>query len=138
MPRSDAYDRHPEHTLVLAEAPAAVRVLVEGMKVAETRRGLRLREDRYPEVVYVPREDVRMSLLSRSSYTTHCPFKGDATHFDFRRSGHSIERVAWSYENPFDQMAAIRDHLAFYADRAETLPLEDGTRKERDDGNPRG
>jgi uncharacterized protein (DUF427 family) len=66
-----------------------------------------------------------MDLLARSKHSTHCPFKGDASYFDFigqrvcqpAVQQKEIEQVAWSYEDPFDQMAEIRDHLAFYSDR---------------------
>ncbi|MEM9175466.1 MAG: DUF427 domain-containing protein [Myxococcota bacterium] len=123
MARSEAYDRHPEHALRFEDAPAAIRVYVGDALVAETRRGLTLRESRSLPVVYVPREDVRMDRLDRVAHTTHCPFKGDATYFDVIGDARS-EKVAWSYEDPFDQMEALRDHLAFYPDRARVEPLE--------------
>jgi uncharacterized protein (DUF427 family) len=65
------------------------------------------------------------SALERSEHTTHCPFKGDATYFDFRDGNQEIAEIAWSYEDPFDQMHAIREHLAFYPDRVTLTPLED-------------
>ena len=92
--------------------------------VAETKRGLLLREGNYPPTVYVPRADVEMSLLSRVTHSTHCPFKGDASYYDFTGDGPVVEQLAWSYEDPFDQMEAIRDHLSFYTDRAEIEPLD--------------
>lgn len=124
MTRSEAYDKHPQHTLAFDDAPAAVRVRVGGVVVAETKRGLLLREGKYPPTVYVPRADVEMSLLSRVTHSTHCPFKGDASYYDFTGDGPVVERLAWSYEDPFDQMEAIRDHLSFYTDRAEIEPLD--------------
>ena len=127
MARSEAYDRHPEHVLRFEDSPAAVRVRVGETIVAETRRGLTLLEGSYPPVVYVPREDVRMAVLERVAHSTHCPFKGDASYFDFGAPDDDarVEQVAWSYEDPFDQMEAIRDHLAFYADRAIVESLGD-------------
>jgi uncharacterized protein (DUF427 family) len=129
MARSEAYDRHPDHVLGFEDAPAAVRVRVGERVLAETHRGLTLLEGRYPAVVYVPREDVRMECLRRVDHSTHCPFKGDAAYFDFRdpaRDGpEPVAQVAWSYEDPFDQMEAIRGHLAFYADRAIIESLDD-------------
>lgn len=125
MARSEAYDRYPEHVLAFDEAPARLRVRCGDVLIAKTERGLRLREGSYPPVVYVPREDVRMDRLGRSSHVTHCPFKGDAHYFDFTGGDDSTDgapsvvRVAWSYEDPFDQMEAIRGHLAFYADRVD-------------------
>ena len=125
MAHSTAYDRHPEHTLRFEERPASIRVCVGDRVIAETRRGLQLREGRYPAVVYLPRDDIQMTALERSEHTTHCPFKGDATYFDFRDGNQEIAEIAWSYEDPFDQMHAIREHLAFYPDRVTLTPLED-------------
>lgn len=127
MARSTAYDRHPEHTLAFDDAPAGLRVRVGDVVVAETRRGRLLREGRYPPVVYVPREDVAMERLARSDHSTHCPFKGDATYYDLadRAGAEGVEQLAWSYEDPFDQMEAIRGHLAFYPDRATLEPIGD-------------
>ena len=57
---------------------------------------------------------MRMDRLARTDHGSHCPFKGDASYF-------SIEGVAdnavWSYEHPFDEVARIREHLAFYPDK---------------------
>ena len=65
-------------------------------------------------VVYFPREDVRMGELQSHELVTRCPFKGFATHF-----GHaSAEKpVAWSYEDPYTEMARIKDYVAFYQQR---------------------
>jgi len=122
---STAFERFPDHRIAIDDARAGVRVTRNGTILAETRRGLVLREGRYPAVVYVPREDVRMDRLVRSDHATHCPFKGDASYFDFGEGDARIAQVAWSYEDPFDQMSAIRDHLAFYADRVEIESLGD-------------
>ncbi len=138
MARSTAYDEYPQHELVIDEQPIRLRVSVDDEVIAETKCGLNLREGRYPAVVYVPREDVRMDRLRRSDHSTHCPFKGDANYFDFRgdirgdsrgdRQGEDIAerpQIAWSYESPFDQMIALRDHLAFYPDRVTLEILSD-------------
>jgi len=145
MSRSTAYDKYPEHRLEFDEERVGLRVRVDGEVLAETTRGLKLREGRYPPVVYVPREDVHMERLRQSDHSTHCPFKGDASYFDVKadtrsdgaddpvdqevntrggNEGSGDSQVAWSYESPFDQMAEIRDHLAFYPDRVtlEILP----------------
>ena len=126
MTRSTAYDRFPEHRIEIDAERVGVRVRVrlDGTLLAQTSRGLSLREGTYAPVVYVPREDVRMDRLARSDHSTHCPFKGDASYFDFAAGEASVEQVAWSYEDPFDQMIAIRDHLAFYPDRVEIEPVD--------------
>ena len=118
MALSPAYEKNPGHTLTIDDQRVGLRVSIGDVVVAETTLGLNLREGRYPAVVYVPRDDVHMDRLARSDHSTHSPFKGDASYFDFAGASSPIEQIAWSYEDPFDQMAEIRDHLAFYPDRA--------------------
>ena len=127
MARSEAYDRHPEHVLRFEDRPAAVRVRVGETIVAETRRGLTLLEGSYPPVVYVPREDVRMAVLERVAHSTHCPFKGDASYFDFGSPDDDarVEQVAWSYEEPLAPYETLRRCVAFHAGRVDAAWIDD-------------
>jgi uncharacterized protein (DUF427 family) len=122
MVLSTAYEKHPQHQIEIDEEKVGLRVTLHGEVLAETTRGLNLREGNYPAVVYIPREDVHMERLTARDHSTHCPFKGDASYFCSGRKA-SGEDLAWSYETPFDQMAAIQGHLAFYADRVAIEPF---------------
>ena len=127
MTLSTAYEKHPQHRIEIDDELLALRVTLNGEVLAETTRGLNLREGKYPAVVYVPREDVNLDRLKASAHTTHCPFKGDASYFDYLgndQNAGAVQQVAWSYETPFDQMAAIRGHLAFYSNLVTIEPLE--------------
>jgi uncharacterized protein (DUF427 family) len=84
--------------------------------IAESGKALVLREDGYPPVYYLPREDVAMELLDRSDKVTHCPHKGDAAHFHIVGVSSRIENGAWSYEAPKPSAEAIAGYLAFYPD----------------------
>ena len=95
-------------------ASERVRVLRDGEVVADSREALVLEEARYPPVYYLPRRDVRMERLERSSRHTHCPHKGEASYFSFKGGP---ENAVWSYEHPIPQALAIKDHLAFYPDK---------------------
>lgn len=119
MARSEAFARFPEHTITIQPEPRRVRVRAGGEIVAETADALRLDEARYAPCYYVPRKDVRMELLERSDHTTHCPFKGDAAYYTLRVGGREEPNAVWTYEAPFDEVEAIREHLAFYTDRVE-------------------
>jgi uncharacterized protein (DUF427 family) len=72
-----------------------------------------------PIVYYIPRKDVRMDRLVRSSHRTHCPFKGDASYFSVAGGP---DNAVWSYEAPYDEMLAIKERLAFYPDKFEITP----------------
>src|SRR6185503_10471760 len=64
---------HPsEHT---------IRVELNGEVLAESTRATALEETGLPTRYYLPREDVRMDLLTATDTTSHCPFKGDASYF---------------------------------------------------------
>ncbi|MEY2471255.1 MAG: hypothetical protein QOK28_584 [Actinomycetota bacterium] len=65
-------------------------------------------------VVYFPRADVHMEQLAPHELVTRCPFKGLATHWSLPGGG---EPVAWSYEDPYTEMARIKDYVAFYQQR---------------------
>jgi uncharacterized protein (DUF427 family) len=89
--------------------------------VADTTAALELREASYPAVFYVPRSDADMTLLERTEHATYCPYKGDASYFTIRAGEAAAENAVWSYEQPHDAVAGIRDHLAFYPDSVEIV-----------------
>lgn len=98
-----------------------VVVTFAGREVARTRRALTLQESVYPAVQYIPRADVDMTLLERTARSTHCPYKGDAAYYSIAAGGRRAENAVWTYEAPFDGVAAIKDHLAFYPDRVDSI-----------------
>lgn len=85
-----------------------------GAVLAETSNALELNEGSMTPVVYFPRDDIAMAFLDRTDKVTHCPHKGDATHFSVVTKSRTLENVAWSYENPTAGTAQIKDHVAFY------------------------
>ena len=91
--------------------------------IAESRAALELSEGDYPAVVYFPRGDVAMAFLEKTDKSTHCPHKGDATHYSISAPGGTLENAAWSYEAPKDRVAEIAGHVAFYADRVNVEKL---------------
>lgn len=114
------------HRISLQPAGGRVRVSMGGVVLAESDRATLLLEDGCPPRWYLPRQDVRLDLLRRSTTTTVCPFKGEATYWSYDRAGAAGADVAWSYEDPVDAMAAIRGLLCFYAERAETSSTTPG------------
>jgi len=115
-----------DHPIVIERSASRVRVTVAGRVIADSRAALTLRESDYPPVHYVPRSDVDMSLLERTDQQTYCPYKGDAAYYSITNGGARTANAVWTYEAPFDAVAKIKDHLAFYSDRVdriEELPL---------------
>ena len=98
-----------------------VRVEFEGTWIADSRRALVLYETRLPHAYYFPFEDVRMDLLRKTDFHSHCPFKGNASYWTLEVGGKVVENAAWAYEDPFPDAARIRGHLSFYRGKISAL-----------------
>ncbi len=115
-----------DHPITIEPSSTRVRVTVAGRVVADTRAALTLQESDYPAVQYIPRGDVDMSLLERTDEASYCPYKGDASYFSIPAGGERSVNAIWTYEHPYDAVAQIKDYVAFYPDRVdsiEELPL---------------
>jgi len=111
----------PDHPISIEPSSAHVVVSVAGHVIADTREALTLREASYPATLYIPRKDVDMSLLQRTEHTSYCPFKGDASYFSIPVGGERSINAIWTYEDAYPAVAAIKDHVAFYTDRVDSI-----------------
>jgi uncharacterized protein (DUF427 family) len=107
----------PDHPITVEKNPAHVVVRDAAHTLADTRAALVLREASYPPVQYIPRADADMAQLERTDHHTYCPYKGDCSYFSIPALGEVGKNAVWTYENPYDAVASIKGHLAFYADR---------------------
>ena len=107
---------HP-HRIVIENHDGRVTVSVGGTQLASSTRALALREGKLPVRYYIPREDIRMDLLTPTASTSHCPFKGDATYWSIE----GIPDVAWCYEQPIPDAERIAGLIAFYNDKVDIV-----------------
>ncbi len=110
-----------DHPITVERNPARVVVSAGGRVIADTKEALILREASYPQVQYIPRKDVDMSLLQRTEHQTYCPYKGDSNYFSIPIGGERAVNAVWTYESPFAAVAGIKDHVAFYPDRVDAI-----------------
>jgi len=115
------YRKYPKHKLSTQPAAGRVQVKYRGEVIADSANAVEMHETHEghvlaPVVYYLPRRDVRMERLERSSHHTACPFKGDASYFSVKGGP---ENAAWSYEQPYDEMLAIKELVSFYPDKFE-------------------
>ena len=99
------------------EAEGTWVVRAGGAVLGESAEALELTEGDYPFVIYFPRDDIAMAFLDKSETVTHCPHKGDATHYDIEIKSGTIKDAAWSYETPKEGLSQIAGYLAFYAEK---------------------
>ena len=107
----------------IRKAPGKWSVRSGGAVLGESSNALELSEEGYEPVIYFPRDDIATAFLDRSDKTTHCPHKGDASHFSIVTKSQTLKDAVWSYENPIDAVAEIKDHLAFY--KSELVTVEE-------------
>jgi uncharacterized protein (DUF427 family) len=113
----------PDHPIMISPAEGKVRVTVAGKIVAESTQALQLEEKGYSPVYYLPRRDADMSLLSRTTHSTYCPYKGDCTYYSIPIGGSKSENAVWTYEKPHEAVADIKEHLAFYSTRVDAIEV---------------
>jgi uncharacterized protein (DUF427 family) len=111
----------PDHPIAIEPAPGRIVVTVAGKIVADTKAALTLREASYPPVHYIPRQDVDVALLQRTDHASYCPYKGDCSYYSIPAGGPRSVNAIWTYEAPFDAVAQIKDYVAFYPDRVDSI-----------------
>jgi uncharacterized protein (DUF427 family) len=111
----------PDHPITVEGNSGRVVVTLGGRVIADTQAALTLREAKYPAVQYIPRKDVNMSLLERTDHSTYCPYKGESAYYSIPAGGDRSANAVWTYESPYQAVAEIRDHLAFYPDRVDSI-----------------
>jgi uncharacterized protein (DUF427 family) len=114
------FKKNADHRITTKPAGVHVRVTFKGEVIADSRDAIALEESKYAPVYYLPRKDVKMQRLARTTHSTHCPFKGDASYFSLVNGP---ENAVWSYEQPYDEMGAIKDLLAFYPDKFDAIDV---------------
>jgi uncharacterized protein (DUF427 family) len=114
----------PDHPITITPARERITVIVAGRPIADTREALTLKEAAYPPVHYIPRKDVDMAGIQRTSYQTYCPYKGECAYYSIPAGGERSVNAVWTYEAPYTAVAEIREYLAFYPDRVDAIQTE--------------
>ncbi len=114
---SPGFKNHPEHTITVEPFDGVVVVTFGDAIIASTENALLLSEADYPPVYYVPFKDIYFEFLQPTDTRTHCPFKGDASYWSVSASGDAMKDIMWAYQHPYDEMARIKDHSAFYPNK---------------------
>jgi uncharacterized protein (DUF427 family) len=108
------HPRDPYTRVDTVHSSRHVKVEIDGMVVAETRRPVLLFETGLPTRYYIPKQDVRMDLLEPTSSSTRCPYKGVARYWSVRTGERLVEDIVWSYPAPIPECPKIENLLSFF------------------------
>ena len=113
----------PDHPITVTPTEGRVVVKVAGQVVADTRAALTLQESTYPAVQYIPLADVDTSLLEPTATQSYCPYKGDASYYSIPAGGDKAVDAIWEYKEPREAVAQIKEHVAFYPNRVDSIEI---------------
>jgi uncharacterized protein (DUF427 family) len=131
----------PDHPITVTPTGHLVTVTARGRPVASSEHTLTLREAGYAPVYYFPPTDVNWDVLRESDTTSYCPYKGDAGYVDgVLEDGDTADNadptvigdVGWFYAEPYEPVAAIAGHIAFYPERVTIAEHAGGQRANLD------
>ena len=111
--------RDPFKTVDTRRSSRRVVVEIDGVVVADTTRSTMLFETHLPTRYYLPRDDVRMDLLTPTDATTVCAYKGRARYWSATGGDETVSDVAWSFEQPHNYATAVKDLVCFFNERVD-------------------
>jgi uncharacterized protein (DUF427 family) len=120
------HPRSPYARIDILPSSRHVRVLIDGVVVADSHRPWLLFETGLPVRYYLPKVDVRMDLLEPTDSHTACPYKGTASYWTAVVNDQRHDDVVWSYPQPLPESTRIGGLVAFYNDRV-TLEVDGET-----------
>jgi len=118
------HPRDPYKRVDVIPSSRHVRVVVGGTPIADSRRPMLLFETGLPTRYYLPREDVRMDLLTPTTRSTRCPYKGVASYWTASVGDTVAEDIVWSYEHPIPECPKIAGLLSFYNERVDAIYVD--------------
>ncbi|MEM7274570.1 MAG: DUF427 domain-containing protein [Actinomycetota bacterium] len=113
------HPRSPYTRVDVLPSTRHVVVRVDGVIVAESRRASILYETGLPPRYYLPPEDVRTELLTPTTTSTGCPYKGVARYWSVTVEGTIHDDLVWGYDEPLPESADVAGLLCFYNERVE-------------------
>lgn len=112
-PRPSGYADRPDYQVNVLRRGNRMTASIDGRVIASSDRALLVDEQDHALVAYFPREDVDIAVLAPvDEKTSHCPYKGDANYYALVEAPDTP--VAWTYAEPYREVAVIADHIAFY------------------------
>lgn len=115
--RAKILERIPDYEVRSRALNQTTRILSGATVIAESKHGLLVSETSHDDVVYLPRESLKMDFFSATDHSTYCPFKGHANYWSLTLEGETEDNIVWSYESPYPEVAQLKDYVSFYTNR---------------------
>jgi uncharacterized protein (DUF427 family) len=121
--------RDPYKRVDVMPSSRHVRVMIDGVTVAQTKQPSLLFETSLPTRYYIPSTDVNMATLTPTDTNTRCPYKGVASYWNVTIGDKVYKDFVWSYPDPIPECPKIKGLLCFYNEKVDLYV--DGELQER-------
>ena len=123
------HPRDPYKRIDVLASSRHVRVALDGVTLADTRRPYLLFETGLPMRYYMRLDDVNMALLTATQSQTQCAYKGEASYWSATVNGREYKDIVWCYLDPVSDFPKIKGLLCFFNEKVDIFV--DGELQER-------
>ncbi|KAL1799405.1 hypothetical protein ACET3X_003442 [Alternaria dauci] len=106
--------KDPYKRIDILPSSRTVKVVVDGVTLAESSNPLFLLETTSRTRHYLPPTSVNWEYLTPSNTATFCPYKGRAEYYNVNVGEKLYIDLVWYYRYPTSESAPIAGHLCFY------------------------
>jgi uncharacterized protein (DUF427 family) len=120
-----AHARDPYKRVDILPSSRHVRIVLDGVTIADTNHPLLLLETGLPTRYYIPEQDIRMEYLESTESTSYCPYKGLANYWSASIGEKIFKDIVWSYHEPLPECIPIAHYKSFYNERVDAIYVDD-------------
>jgi uncharacterized protein (DUF427 family) len=100
---------------ILEDTDKHLKVICNGIVLAETTRGKRVLETSHPPTYYFPPEDIKLEYLMETPKKNLCEWKGAYQYYDIKIGDKLLTYAAWRYFQPTPNFAPMQEYYGFIA-----------------------
>ena len=113
------HPRDPYHRIDTVPSTRHVRIDIDGVTVADSKRPYLLFETSLPTRYYLPQDDVNMDALSSTETHSTCPYKGTASYWSVNVGDSVYKDIVWGYPAPISEAPKIKDRVCFFNEKVD-------------------
>jgi uncharacterized protein (DUF427 family) len=117
------FPRDPKVRIDTLHSTRAIKVVVNGETLAESRQPVILFETGMAPRYFLPKEDVRLDKLTLTDKTAYSPYKGTSEIWTANINGLK-EEIAVRYSDPAPEALKLKDLIGFYQEKAEAFYID--------------
>ena len=124
------HPKDPFKRIDIVASDRAVKVEIDGHKVAEAVTAMHLYETLLPVRYYLPLTSIDPAILTSSKTRSQCPYKGEAEYYNVNVGGKEHKDIVWFYNRPIVECAAVTGLCCFYNEKVD-ISIQSGGKWEK-------